>query len=246
MQAIIRHDERSEVVNQRERWWAMQWMLWVGAIGIVAGCASGLGQNTKGVREAGVVVDFEKMKVGQKPEGFEMATTGPGAGGEWFVREDATSPKGKRVLVQLNADPTNGRYPVCILEDVKAKDVAVTVAFRAISGKVDQAAGIVVRYKDKDNYYVARANGLEDNVRLYKVEGGKRQQFAGLDGVKAPGAGTWHTLSLKVAGNQFEVGMDGKKLFEATDDTMKESGRVGVWTKADSVTEFDDLRIVGE
>ena len=222
----------------------MKWMLWVGAIGIVAGCASGLGQNTKGVREAGVVVDFEKMKVGQKPEGFEMATTGPGAAGEWFVRADATAPKGKQVLVQLNADPTNGRYPVCIWEDVKAKDVGVTVAFRPISGKVDQAAGIVVRYKDPDNYYVARANGLEDNVRLYKVEGGKRKQLGGVDKVMSPGAGTWHRLSLKVSGRKLEVGMDGKTLIETTDETFKDAGRVGVWTKADSVTEFDDLRIV--
>jgi hypothetical protein len=224
----------------------MRRLAWVVVAGMAVGCVAGLGQSSKGVREAGVVVDFEKMKAGQKPEGFEMAVSGPGAAGEWFVREDPSAPKGRKVLVQLNADPTNARYPLCILEDLKARDVDVTVAFKPIAGKVDQAAGIVVRYTDKDNYYIARANGLEDNVRLYKVEDGNRKQFAGLEKVTPPAAGTWHTLSLKVAGNKFEVGMDGKKLFEATDETFKEAGKVGLWTKADSVTEFDDLRVVGE
>ena len=226
----------------------MKWAMSIGILAILAGCGNGggLGQSSKGIREAGVIVDFEKMKLGQAPEGFEEAQTGPGARGEWFVREDASAPKGRKVLVQLSTDPTSGRFPLCIFQDLSAKDVQVSVAFKPVAGKVDQAAGIVVRYKDANNYYVARANGLEDNVRLYKVEGGNRKQFAGVEKVAAPATGSWHSLSLKVVGNKFEVAMDGKKLFEATDDTFKDAGRVGLWTKADSVTEFDDLRVVEE
>lgn len=223
----------------------MKIVLWVALVTMAAGCAKdSVGQNTRGTLEAGVVVDFENMKVGHKPAGFAMATTGPGSAGEWFVREDATAAKGKKVLVQLSQEATSGRFPVCVLEDLEAADVSVAVAFKPISGRVDQAAGIVVRYRDKDNYYLARANALEDNVRFYKVEEGRRRQLAGVDGMKAPKAGDWHSLNLKAAGKKFEVGMDGRKLFEVTDETFKEAGGVGLWTKGDSVTEFDDFRVV--
>ncbi len=222
----------------------MKIVLWVALVTMAAGCAKdSVGQNTRGTLEAGVVVDFENMKVGHKPAGFAMATTGPGSAGEWFVREDATAAKGKKVLVQLSQEATSGRFPVCVLEDLEAADVSVTVAFKPISGRVDQAAGIVVRYRDKENYYVAKADGLEGNVELYKVEGGKQKQLGGVERVMPPGVGTWHTLTLKAVGRDLEVRMDGKMLIQTADDSLKEAGRVGLWTKGDSVTEFDDLRV---
>ena len=97
----------------------------------------------------------------------------------------------------------------------------------------------MVRVRNEDNYYIARANALEDNVRLYKVVDGKRQQFAGVD-VEVP-AGGWQELGLKVEGDRLTVSLDGKELFGATDRTFAEAGRVGLWTKADSLTHFDDL-----
>lgn len=189
-----------------------------------------------------MTVNFDSMPLGKPPAGFTAAKTGEGAEGQWIVREDPSAPRGRKVLAQIDADATNRRYPLCIYDEVSAKDVAVTVAFKPVSGKVDQGAGIIVRYKDKDNYYIARANALEDNVRLYRVVNGQRQQFAGID-TKAPESGKWHTLSLSVTGNRFVVSMNGKKLFEAEDNTFAEAGKVGLWTKADSVTYFDDLRI---
>jgi hypothetical protein len=136
---------------------------------------------------------------------------------------------------------TDNRFPLCTLNDLSAKDVDVSVRFKAVAGKVDQAGGLVARFKDKDNYYITRANALENNVRLYKVVDGSRKQFAGVNAKVT--SGEWHTLRLVANGSHFEVFFDGKSLFTADDDTLKDAGRVGLWTKADSVTLFDDLRI---
>ncbi len=113
--------------------------------------------------------------------------------------------------------------------------------FKPVSGEVDRAAGIAVRLADRNNYYVVRANALEDNVRLYKVVGGQRRQFAGAN-IKVP-SGVWQELRLTARGDRFEVFLNGKSLYGATDTTFANPGRVALWTKADSVTHFDDLRI---
>jgi len=160
------------------------------------------------------------------------------------VKQDATAPSGGKVLAQTSTDQTDYRFPLCVYEKVIARDVEVAVRFKAVSGKVDQAAGLVARFQDKDNYYITRANALENNVRLYKVVGGSRKQFAG---VKAKvSSGEWHTLKLNVKGKHFQVFFDDKLLFEADDGTFPEPGEVGLWTKADSVTYFDNLTIESE
>jgi hypothetical protein len=110
-----------------------------------------------------------------------------------------------------------------------------------VSGKTDEACGLVFRYQDENNYYVTRANALEDNVRLYHVVNGRRRQFAGWDGKVA--AQTWHTLAVEARGDRFQVFFDGKPIIEAKDGTFKEAGKAGVWTKADSVTYFDALAV---
>lgn len=191
------------------------------------------------------VIDFESAKVGQLPAGWISAVTSAPAG-RWEVRSDPTSPAGPNVLVQADDDATSGRFPLCIYNGLTAKDVEVSVYFKPIAGKVDRGAGIVVRWQDKDNYYIARANGLEDNVRLYKVEGGKRRQFAGVEKVTPPGTGQWHRLTLRVVGSRFAVAMDGRELFTAEDSTFPAAGKVGLWTKADSITAFDGFTIEEE
>jgi hypothetical protein len=143
------------------------------------------------------------------------------------------------VLAETSGDRTSDRFPLTILKGFEAKDVEVKVRFKPISGKVDQAAGLMVRVRDEDNYYIARANALEDNVRLYKVVDGKRRQFAGVD-IEVP-KDQWQELGLRVEGDRLMVSLDGKELFSATDRTFAEAGRVGLWTKADSLTHFDDL-----
>jgi hypothetical protein len=188
-----------------------------------------------------ITLDFETTIVGQLPAGFSTAATGSGVPAAWAVLEDSTAPSGEEVLAQTSTDKTSSRFPLCIYDPFTTKDVWVSVRFKPISGSVDQAAGLVVRFRDKDNYYIVRANALEDNVRLYKVERGQRRQFAGAN-VMVPSQ-QWQTLMLEVQDTHFRVFLNDRLLFEADDATFREAGKAGLWTKADSVTYFDDLTI---
>ena len=196
-----------------------------------------------------VAIDFEQAEVGKTPQGFTTALTGGGGDVSWVTRNDPSSPAGAKVLAQTSRDKTNKRYPVCVYDDLTAKDGDVSVQFRAIAGEVDQAAGIVWRYKDKGNYYVVRANALENNVVLYKTENGVRTdlKLKGKDsgyGVKAEVLkDKWNTLKVSAVGDSFVVSLNEKPLFEVVDDTFTGAGKVGLWTKADSVTHFDNLKI---
>ena len=195
-------------------------------------------------------IDFNNEKVGEAPSGFSTALTGRGRPGKWAVMKDDSSSAQGNVLAQTDSDPTNYRFPVCVYDGLTAKDVDVAVKFKPVSGKGDQGAGIVWRYRDKDNYYIVRANALEGNVVLYKVENGKRTDLPLLGKGRTYGmkekvpSGEWGTLRLVAKGNHFEVYHNGKKLYEVEDQTFKEAGKVGVWTKADSVIYFDDLQII--
>jgi len=141
----------------------------------------------------------------------------------------------------LSADKTDYRFPLAIYMPTVPSDVEVTTRFKAISGRVDQAGGLVVRLVDRNNYYVARANSLENNVRFYRVVGGRRQQLASANSKVT--SGEWHTLTLRAQGNRFSVSFDGKPLLTHADKTFVAPGKVALWTKADSVTRFDRLEI---
>lgn len=188
-----------------------------------------------------VTLDFEAYEIGAAPPQFTTELTGGGGAVSWIVLADPTSSYGSRVLAQMSTDNTNYRFPLCIYEPVTARDVSVTVQFKPLSGKIDQAAGLVVRLKDKDNYYVVRANALENNVRFYKMEGGKRKQLATAD-APVP-SGRWQGLGLRAKGTRFSVLLNGKLLFEVDDPTFPDAGHAGLCTKADSVTHFDHLEI---
>jgi hypothetical protein len=199
---------------------------------------------------ASVVIDFDSPETGKPPPGFSTALTGDGGPVTWAVKEEPSAPSGGKVLAQTSTDATGYRFPLCVYDDVTAKDVTISVKFKPMSGKVDQAAGIVWRYKDKDNYYIVRANALEDNVVLYKVEKGKRIDLKPLDtGLFAYGKKAkvpkeqWSELRVVAKGNRFAVSLNGEDLFAVEDDTFTSAGKVGLWTKADSVTYFDDLTI---
>jgi hypothetical protein len=135
---------------------------------MVVGCSEAA---EAGAREA-ITLDFDVTTVGKLPEGFSMAVTGGGGPAVWRVVEDASAPSGGKVLAQTSTDQTSARFPLCLYEGLTAADVEVSVRFKPVSGTVDQAAGLVARYRDQDHYYVVRANALEGNVRLYKVERG--------------------------------------------------------------------------
>jgi hypothetical protein len=184
-------------------------------------------------------IDFENAAAGSLPAGITVALTGSGGPVKWAIVEDPTAPAGPKVLAQTSTDTTDYRFPLAIFDAPMTANVDVSVKFKAVAGNGDRAAGIAVRVKDRDNYYVVRANALEDNVRLYKVVGGQRKQFAGV-ATKVP-SGVWQELRLKVEAARFEVFFNGKSLYTASDATLGDAGRVALWTKADSVTYFDDL-----
>ena len=188
--------------------------------------------------------NFDADTVGQMPAKFHAALTGQGAMPEWTVKADTTAPSQPNVLAQLSNDKTDYRFPLAILDEGSFKDLELSVKFKAVSGEVDRAAGLVFRLKDANNYYVVRANALEGNYRLYHVVAGKRQQFAGANLKVA--SNEWHELRVECTGNNITCFYDGEKKIELTDNTFSEAGKVGLWTKADSVTYFDDLRITAK
>ena len=179
-------------------------------------------------------VNFDDAKVGELPASWTGIKTGKGEP-KWAVVADATAPSKPNVLKQSG----EADYPVAFKSDVSLKDGFVEVKFKPVSGKEDQAGGVVWRVKDANNYYIARANALEDNVRIYHFVNGKRTQFKGVNLKVAPEQ--WHTLRVEFNGSAAKVFFDGKHLFDAEDATLKDAGAVGVWTKADSVTLFDDF-----
>jgi predicted peroxiredoxin len=179
-------------------------------------------------------INFDDAKAGEAPAGWTATQTGSG-NAKWTIEKDDTAPSKPNVLKQSG----EATYPVCLKTDTSLKDGFVEVKFKSVAGKEDQAGGVIWRAKDADNYYIARANALEDNVTIYHTIKGSRVAFKNVDHKVKPGA--WHTLRVEFQGNQFTVIFDGEKVIEATDDNFSEAGKVGVWTKADSVTLFDDF-----
>lgn len=188
---------------------------------------------------------FDGAPVGQPPPGWTVAITGKGEP-KWTVEADVSAPSSPAALKQ-SAQVPGPSFPLCLKDGSETQDGFVEVRFKTLSGRGDQAAGVVWRGADKDNYYVCRANALEDNVVLYKVEKGKRSSLdivgrRGGYGVEVKVAPqTWHTLRVEFSGSRFKVLLNGKHLFEAEDTTFAGAGRVGLWTKADSVVLFDDF-----
>lgn len=177
---------------------------------------------------------------GSPPKAFDFSRTGQGSEGEWRVVRDETAEKGY-ALEQASTDKTDYRFPLAIYNPLSAADVEVSVRFKPVAGQVDRAGGIAVRLTNANNYYVVRANALEDNVRFYRVVNGKREQLRSASLKVA--SGQWHTLALKAAGDRFTILFNGKELYSETDKTFPSAGRVALWTKADSVTRFDRLEI---
>jgi len=183
-------------------------------------------------------VKFSKDDTGRVPAGWKAEKTGKGEGSVWKVVADDTAPsKSGFVLAQTSDDP-DALFNLCVADDGSYKDVELGVAFKAVAGKKDQGGGLVWRYQDADNYYIARMNPLEDNFRVYKVVGGKRSKAFENADVKVP-AGEWHTLKVKMAGDHIECFLDGKKYLDVKDESITKAGKVGLWTKADAQTYFD-------
>jgi len=179
-------------------------------------------------------VNFDNLKTGAAPAGWTATKTGSGEM-KWTIENDSTAPSKPNVLKQSG----QATFPICIKDDTNLKDGFVEVKFKPISGKEDQAAGLVWRVKDSNNYYVARANALEDNVTIYDTVNGRRTERKRTN--TKVSSNQWHTLRVDFQGSHFTVIFDGKRAIDWDDAKFKEAGKVGVWTKADSVTLFDDF-----
>ena len=197
---------------------------------------------TAGVLTGGVLgemANFDELKPGEAPTGWTATQTGSGSA-KWSVEKDDSAPSKPHVLKQSG----QATFPVCFKNDTKIRDGFVEVKFKPVSGKEDQAGGVIWRVRDANNYFVARANALEDNVTIYHTINGSRVAFKNINTKVTSGA--WHTLRVDFAGDKFTVSFDGKKVIEASDESFKDAGKVGVWTKADSVTLFDDFSYGGK
>ncbi len=194
---------------------------------------------------AAQTITFDSDTPGQPPKAFEFGLAGEGGPGRWQVVADKTAAGGK-ALAQLSANTAANRFLVAIYNPTVFANGEITTRCKPVSGRVDQACGLIIRAADARNYYIARSNALENNVRFYRVRNGERQQLATAENVPTP-RGQWHTLALRAEGNRYTVSLNGKALHTTTDTTTAEprptEGRAGLWVKSDSVTHFERIEI---
>lgn len=188
-----------------------------------------------------IIVSFNDMTTGQPPLGFTCGLGGTGAAAVWRIENDPRSPRGK-VLMQKSTDSTSARYPICLYDQVRTLNADVTVSFATVSGKIDQVAGITLRATDEGNYYLARASAKDNNVTLSRFVGGTGTEMTSA-AVKIP-PGTWQTLRFKIDRERLTVYLNGLQVIDWSDSRHTREGRVGLWTRSDSVTMFDDLSII--
>jgi len=191
---------------------------------------------------SGTVVNFDSYRIGQPPPGWTVASNSKGNPSGWEIRKDQTAPTQPYVLAQVSADPTATRPPLAILNELPTRDADVSVRIKPISGREGLAGGVVWRFPDENNYYVARANVNENTVSVFKVQNGRKVPI--LAGAKhlIP-ANSWSILKVSVRGSRFQVFLDHRRVLDGRDETFSAPGRVGLWALADSVIYFDDFRV---
>jgi len=178
-----------------------------------------------------------KFDVAKGLDAFEFAKTGGGKPGEWSIVRNGDI----QALAQNSTDTTDDRFPLAIYRSFSGRDVDVSTRFMPVAGKVDRAGGIVIRLTSANDYYLVRANALEDNVRFYRVVGGRREMLAGANTKVA--SQTWHALGIVAKADHFAISFDGRELFTANDRTFAAAGRIGLWTKSDSITLFENIEV---
>ncbi len=186
--------------------------------------------------------NFDKDEAGKLPEEWSVRMTNPeGRLAKWRVTADPSAPSKPNVMTLVETKESGSTYNLLINDDTSYKDLDLAVKVKANTGKEDQGGGLLWRCTDQDNYYICRVNPLEGNYRVYKVVEGKRKQLESANIELA--AGKWHALRVTMLGDQITCYLDGKKVLKAKDDTFKEAGTIGLWTKADAASSFDDLTV---
>jgi hypothetical protein len=188
---------------------------------------------------------FAVSDVSKLPRGWKAEHTGKGEGSVWKVVADESAPSGHGAVLAQTAESPNAFFNVCVLENSHFKDLELQVEFKAVRGKNDQGGGLVWRYRDHDNYYLARMNPLEENFRVYRVVAGKRKQLQSREGLKAK-SDEWHTIKIDMEKDHIRCYFDGAKMLDVKDETFKDGGKIGLWSKSDAQTYFDRLEVRGQ
>lgn len=214
------------------------------ALVLAAACTSnGNDAPTEARSTTRAAYTFDDGDVGAVPAGWSVGATKPAApAATWSLVDDASAPSGGRALALTHSEHgSNGTYNLCWTDETVFGDGRIHVAFKALEGEVDQGGGPIWRAQGPDDYYICRANPLEANFRVYKVTGGVRKQLDSAT-VDVP-SGTWHTIDVEHVGERITCWLNGALLLETTDGSIRSAGGVGLWTKADALTSFDELRI---
>ena len=191
---------------------------------------------------SGQVINFDTAPIGKMPPGWTAAMTNRGGAPRWEIRSDRSAPTQPYVLAQVSNDPTGNRFPLAIFDGLDVRNGDVSVRIKPVAGRQDQMGGVVWRYRDANNYYLARTSALDKSVAIYKVENGQRIAL-GPSVRHDILANTWSILKVSVRGNRFQVYVNHRRLLQAVDNTFTNEGKVGLWTMGDSVTYFDDFRV---
>jgi hypothetical protein len=209
---------------------------WLVSLGLIASSAN--------------IITFDRASLGKTPPGWTVVMTNRGVPPRWEIVQDPSAPKPPYVLAQVSSDPRQDRLPLAIFDRLSVRDGDVSVRLKPVSGRQDRAGGLVFRYRDEKNYYAVRANAMGDDVALFKVENGRSipisprgmppSSFEVKHDIQ-PNA--WQILKISFHGNQFQVYVNHRRLFQAQDSTFTGPGKVGLCTVSDSVTYFDDFRV---
>lgn len=187
------------------------------------------------------IIDFDSAAVGKMPPGWSTAVTNGRAATQWQVVRDTSAPTQPYVLAQVSNAPAT-LFPLAILDTMAVRDGEVSVRVKPLAGRPEQAGGVVFRYRDANNYYCARANALDHTVGLFKVQNGQTYPLAAGVRHDIP-ANAWSILKVAVRGNKFQVYVNHRRLLQAQDGTFLGTGKVGLWTRGESATYFDDFRV---
>ncbi|NOX66307.1 MAG: DUF1080 domain-containing protein [Chlorobi bacterium] len=193
--------------------------------------------STDSVQVTDTVINFENYIINETPAGWTNYLTGKGEMCKWEIRND----NGNNVLAQISNETPEYRFNIIANDGLKYKDLEISVKFKGVEGRIDQGGGLVWRFRDANNYYVARANPLENNFRVYKVVNGNRKQLKSAS--MTINTGQWYIIKITMKGNNIQCYFDDKLKLETTDNTFREEGKTGLWTKSDAITYFDDFRV---
>ena len=195
-----------------------------------------------GFASTGTVVNFDTAPVGKLPPGWSVTMTNHGGAPQWQILKDLSAPTQPYVLAQTSTDPNGNRCPLAIYDSVSLRNGEVSVRIKPVSGREGRSGGVVWRYRDPNNYYLVRANALTQDIVAYKVQNGQRIQIGSEVRHDIP-SNSWSILKVSVRGDRFQVYVNHRRVLQNQDRTFSGSGKVGLWTLADSVTYFDDFRV---